>query len=276
MADPYGLELSGLDPEYVAELRKLSKQERMAEELAKRGMQPLQGQMVGGVYVRPSIFQGLSNIANSWVAKGEQDKVEEGYKLLGEKWKAQDESERQKIIDARQGTPEIPIPEDGMGPGRPAIPASHQNIINTMLQSRIPEFRKGAMQIMVAEKTKQAEPYTLAAGASRYGPNDELIVTAPNKPTSDKESDQIIQYRFAKTPEGGNYKGTFDQFKTLGPAITAAAIAPLRHAQVENINAENNYNLPPARLAPPKLGQVVDGYKFKGGDPANQSNWEKQ
>ena len=138
MADPYGLELSGLDPEYVAELRKLSKQERMAEELAKRGMQPLQGQMVGGVYVRPSVFQGLAGLANSWAAKGEQDRIDEGYKSLGEKRRAFDDSERQKVIDAMAGTPEIPIPEDGMGPGRPAIPASRQNIINTMLASRIP------------------------------------------------------------------------------------------------------------------------------------------
>ena len=148
MADPYGLELSGLDPEYVAELRKLSKQERMAEELAKRGMQPLQGQMVGGVYVRPSVFQGLAGLANSWAAKGEQDRIDDGYKSLGEKRRAFDDSERQKVIDAMAGTPEIPIPEDGMGPGRPAIPASRQNIINTMLASRIPEYRKSGMQMM--------------------------------------------------------------------------------------------------------------------------------
>lgn len=150
MADLYGLELSGLDPEYVAELRKLSKQEKMAEELAKRGMQPLQGQMVGGVYVRPSIFQGLSNMAQSWVAKGEQDKVEEGYRSLGDKRKAENDSERQKIIDAMQGTPEILMPSEDMGggPGRPAVPASRQNIMNTMLQSRIPEFRKAAIPMM--------------------------------------------------------------------------------------------------------------------------------
>lgn len=132
MADPYGLELSGLDPEYVAELRKLSKQEKMAEELAKRGMQPLQGQMVGGVYVRPSIFQGLSNMANSWAAKGEQDRVEEGYKSLGEKLKAVEAAQLENYRRGTIGSPEIPIPEDGMGPGRQAMPAT-------------PEQRRAAM-----------------------------------------------------------------------------------------------------------------------------------
>ena len=26
----------------------------------------------------------------------------------------------------------------------------------------------------------------------------------------------------------------------------------------------------------PKAGDIVEGYKFKGGDPSDQSNWEKQ
>ena len=146
--DDYGLELSGLDPDTTAELRRLKRQQMMADELAKRGMTPLQGQMVGDVYVRPSVFQGLAGLANSWAAKGEQDRIDEGYKSLGEKRRAFDDSERQKVIDAMAGTPEIPIPEDGMGPGRPAIPASRQNIINTMLASRIPEYRKIGMQMM--------------------------------------------------------------------------------------------------------------------------------
>lgn len=117
MADPYGLEMSGLDPEYVAELRKLSKQEKMAEELAKRGMQPLQGQMVGNTYVRPSIFQGLAGLANSWVAKSESDKVEEGYKSLGERRKAIEEAALERYRSGTMGTPEIPSPPDELGGG---------------------------------------------------------------------------------------------------------------------------------------------------------------
>ena len=31
----------------------------------------------------------------------------------------------------------------------------------------------------------------------------------------------------------------------------------------------------PAKLAPPKVGEVVRGYRFKGGDPAVQTSWEK-
>lgn len=32
----------------------------------------------------------------------------------------------------------------------------------------------------------------------------------------------------------------------------------------------------PARPAPPKLGEIRDGYAFQGGDPANPSNWKKR
>lgn len=122
--DDYGLELSGLDPDTTAELRRLKRQQMMADELAKRGMTPLQGQMVGGVYVRPSVFQGLAGLANSWAAKGEQDRIDEGYKSLGEKRKAVEAAQLENYRKGTMGSPEIPIPEDGMGPGRPAMPAT--------------------------------------------------------------------------------------------------------------------------------------------------------
>lgn len=211
MADPYGLELSGLDPEYVAELRKLSKQEKMAEELAKRGMQPLQGQMVGNTYVRPSIFQGLAGLANSWVAKSESDKVEEGYKSLGEKRKAMEDSERQKIIDAMAGTQERTeqLPEGTFGPPQtfPAVPPNRQNIMNTMLASRIPEFRKGAMQMLVKEKLGTPEGFTLSPGQVRYGPDGKPLVSAPGADA--KPPSSVQEYQFAKQQ---GYAGSYEQW----------------------------------------------------------------
>lgn len=33
---------------------------------------------------------------------------------------------------------------------------------------------------------------------------------------------------------------------------------------------------PAAKVSPPAVGAVMDGFKFKGGDPADQNNWEKQ
>ena len=156
--DDYGLEASGLDPDTIAELRRLKRQEMMADELAKRGMQPLQGQMVGGVYVRPSVFQGLAGLANSWAAKGERDKIDEGYKSLGEKRKAVEEAQLANYRQGTMGSPEIPIPEDGIGPGRPAIQASpeqRRQAITEAIVSSNPRLSKMATMDMQQDWRKE-------------------------------------------------------------------------------------------------------------------------
>ena len=34
------------------------------------------------------------------------------------------------------------------------------------------------------------------------------------------------------------------------------------------------FNMQPANAAAPEAGSIVDGYRFKGGDPANPDSWE--
>lgn len=121
---------------------------------------------------------------------------------------------------------------------------------------------------------KQEDGFTLSEGQQRFGPDGTVIAQGAAKaPDSDPK---IKQYEYAKA---NGYKGTFEQFVVLGPALMAAAQAPLRDAQIGNINAENAYNLPQPRrpaAGAPMRGQVVDGYKFKGGNPADKNNWEKK
>ena len=124
---------------------------------------------------------------------------------------------------------------------------------------------------------KAAEGFTLGDGQVRYNANGGVIAQGPEK--AESKDSKIKQYEYAKA---SGYKGSFEQFVTLGPTIMAGAVAPLRAAQEANIYAENAYNLPQRRPAPaakpgaPMRGQVVQGYRFKGGNPADQSNWEKQ
>lgn len=85
------------------------------------------------------------------------------------------------------------------------------------------------------------------------------VYTATPKPAGDPT--KVQEFKFA---QANGYKGTFDQYVTLGPTIMANAQAPLRNAQVANIEAENDYNLPPPRPSPPS-GQVtvnVSGRSF--------------
>jgi hypothetical protein len=89
---------------------------------------------------------------------------------------------------------------------------------------------------------KPAEAFTLGPEQVRYGPDGKIIAQGPAKPAEAEDDAKIKQFKFAKA---NGYKGTFEQFVVLGPALMAAAAAPLREAQVGNINAENAYNLPP-------------------------------
>jgi hypothetical protein len=118
----------------------------------------------------------------------------------------------------------------------------------------------------------------VAAGTSLYNPRTKQVeFTAPATQKPENLDPKIEQYQYARA---NGYKDSFEQFVTLGPTIMANAQAPLRQAQIGNINAENDYNLPAPRPAAkpnaPMKGQVVQGYRFKGGNPADQSNWEKQ
>jgi hypothetical protein len=70
-----------------------------------------------------------------------------------------------------------------------------------------------------ASIAKDNTPITLAAGASLIDKRTHKpIYTAPAKP--EKDDAKITQYEYAKA---NGYKGTFEQFVTLGPTIMAAA-----------------------------------------------------
>jgi hypothetical protein len=124
---------------------------------------------------------------------------------------------------------------------------------------------------------KDNTPVVLPEGGTLYSKDGTFL--ASGAPKTVKDDSKVTQFEYAKR---NGYKGTFEQFVTLGPTIMAGAAAPLRAAQEANIYAENSYNLPQRRPAPaakpsaPMRGQVVQGYRFKGGNPADQSNWEKQ
>lgn len=96
---------------------------------------------------------------------------------------------------------------------------------------------------------KPQEAFTLGADQVRYGPDGKIIAQGPAKPADSEDDAKIKQFKFA---QARGYKGTFEQFVVLGPALMAAAAAPLRDAQVGNINAENAYNLPPPLPATPR------------------------
>ena len=195
--DDYGLEASGLDPDTTAELRRLRREQAIVDEMARQGMTPLQGGMVGNVYVRPSITQGLANLANSYFAGERQRKIDEDYKAMGEKRKAVEQAAFKQVADVITGSPEKREPlyfddqasQGGWTGSEPSAeqvtqaraPGTRQDIMNAMLQSQLPDFRKGAIQMMIKEKLGTPEGFTLSPGQVRYDASGKQLVSAPDK-----------------------------------------------------------------------------------------------
>lgn len=164
----YALELSpDLDPETAAELRKLRRQQEMAKAMYERGMQPMQGQMIGGVYVRPSITQGLSNLANAYMYGQEQKGIDEGYKALGEKRKAAEEAATQALMRGTMGTPERTeeLPPDTFGPPQtfPAVTPTPEQRKNAMIEAMVGNSPKARRTAEIMFKIDEANVAKKAA-----------------------------------------------------------------------------------------------------------------
>ncbi len=192
--------------------------------------------------------------------------------------KAAAKSDRIDALAQKFFTPGIPeqagIPSDvGPMPPTPATPSRFDALgYGNALMGVDPTKGAEWMQAMQKDNT----PINVAAGGTLFDRHTgKILFTAPNKEES--TDPKIKQFEYAKL---NGFKGSFADWVAIGPNIMAGAMAPLRAAQVENIEAENAYNLPPprsaAKPAAPMRGQVVDGYKFKGGNPADQNNWERK
>jgi hypothetical protein len=92
---------------------------------------------------------------------------------------------------------------------------------------------------------KELETTVVGDSLLRVGPNGATpIYTAPPKPDGKPTKVQEYEYAVAK-----GYKGTFDQYVSISPTIMAGAVAPLRQAQIDNLEAKRDYELPAPRPA---------------------------
>jgi len=74
-------DIGTLTPEQMLQQQQILRNQKMSEMLLQKGMEQPQGQMISGHYVKPSIFQNLAGLANTYVGQqgikeGEQAQVE--------------------------------------------------------------------------------------------------------------------------------------------------------------------------------------------------------
>lgn len=126
MADPYGLELSGLPPELAAQAKGLQRKQAMQEAMLKQSQTPLGGARSAGRYmVAPSPLEGVAKLVQAYMASKGLADTDKGFADIGSRAQQMTAEEVQKYRQMKAGTPTVPaevMPEDVSGPARPEQP----------------------------------------------------------------------------------------------------------------------------------------------------------
>jgi hypothetical protein len=168
----------------------LQEQKALAKALLQHGMnQNLQGQMVSGRFVGASPLQGLADLLNIHTGKSM-------LREAAEKEKAIAEGLRQK------GVRDI---EDVMtlASGRKALPSE---------QVAGPAYN-GVSPTIEYPEVKADPRAALAKALLSENPNVRSVAPVIAQEAFPKTPDKVSLYKFAQTPEGGNYKGSFNDFE---------------------------------------------------------------
>jgi hypothetical protein len=132
----------------------------MAEMLMQQGMQQPQGQMVGGRYVAPSIFQNLAGLANQYVGQRGIERAEQAQLDLAKAIRSQESTALADYMSQLQGKPATP------DAGTPAVAANPTLAnMNALQNPNAPAFLR---QLAIKKITEGPEAFTLAEGAKRF------------------------------------------------------------------------------------------------------------
>jgi hypothetical protein len=98
-------DIGTLNPEQMLQQQQILRQQKMAEMLMQQGMQQPQGQMVGGRYVAPSIFQNIAGLANTYVGQRGIEKAEQAQIDLAKAIRQGDIAATADFMKTKQGSP---------------------------------------------------------------------------------------------------------------------------------------------------------------------------
>jgi hypothetical protein len=165
----------------------LQEQKALAKALlAKGNEQNMQGQMVSGRFVGASPIQGLANLLNIYAGKSMGREATQKEQDIFQTQQAAQNANLQTGLNQFYGTPEFtqqgPTPTGGNIPVQPATQPNRQMALATLL-------------------------------APQGGATSKAIATKMLEQDFAKAPEIVAEYNFAKTPEGGNYKGSLNDFK---------------------------------------------------------------
>jgi hypothetical protein len=101
-------DMGTLTPEQMLQQQQILRQQKMAEMLMQQGMQQPQGQMISGHYVKPSIFQNLAGLANTYVGQRGIEKADQAQIDLAKAIRNQESVSLADYMADLQGKPAVP------------------------------------------------------------------------------------------------------------------------------------------------------------------------
>jgi len=148
------------------EIPQIMRRQKMAEQLLQQSQDPLQGQMVSGQFVAPSITQYLAKGLQAYMGRKGLTEADEKAAELARALRGQEQSDIQKFMELSQGKPAQTIqpltPNDDEGNPMPAaqVPAQAPNLgaaYAALLNSQSPGLRQAGIQGSMSMAQKQAE-----------------------------------------------------------------------------------------------------------------------
>jgi hypothetical protein len=172
-------DIGTLTPEQMLQQQQILRNQKMSEMLLQKGMEQPQGQMISGHYVRPSIFQNLAGLANTYVGQQGIKEAEDAQLNLAKRLRADESSAMADFIQQKEGRPAVPEkvtelagPYTGNVPmpiatiaGRAAIPSNPQAAYANLYDN--PKASAAQRNMAFTKMYAEPEEITLPEGATR-------------------------------------------------------------------------------------------------------------
>ncbi len=252
MADPYGLELSGLSPELTAEASALARRQKVAEAMALQAQQGLPvNRMAGNMAVATSPFEGAAQLLRAYSSRKALEGIDTQRQDIANRGRQAVTAEMARIQGIGADKPgevfQPATPNDDEGnpiPSAqgPAIPGDKQKMVAEAMLSPLPQANRfGAVVAGQVQADK-----TLAAQQKFQGEQK----TADREARADNLALQLASQEGNKAAQ----QATLLQMKQMG-IDSAEAIARAQIAGRRDLAAlAGSLRQPPA----PSLTQIVD------------------
>jgi hypothetical protein len=199
-----------LPPELFEQQQQLNRQQKMAQLLMQQGQQMPQGQMVSGRFVPTSFFQNITPLVQSYLGARMAEKGDKQALDLAAQLRQRYGDELKEFRSLMQGKEELAPEQAGPTPTGQAIP---QEMVRGApnLQGAY-DFAASAYNPLLQQigvKKLTEGPIKVSAEETLIDPRTgQVLFKGAAKTTSEMQN-----YNFAKTPEGGGFKGSFTDFK---------------------------------------------------------------